>query len=45
LAALQRENEQSKARLEQAEMIIDAPKKLSQLLGIAAEQTPIGNAR
>ena len=45
LAALQRENEQLKVRLEQAEMIIDVQKKLSHLLGLAAEQTPMGNAR
>jgi len=45
LAALQRENEQLKVRLEQAETIIDVQKKLSHLLGLAAEQTPMGNAR
>jgi len=45
LAALQRENEQLKVCLEQAEMIIDVQKKLSHLLGLAAEQTPMGNAR
>ncbi len=35
LARLQRENERLKARLEQAETIIEVPKKLSQMLGLA----------
>jgi transposase-like protein len=34
LAGLQRENERLRARLEQAEIIIDVQKKLSQLLGL-----------
>jgi transposase-like protein len=34
LARLQRENEQLKARLEQAETIIEVQKKLSQMLGL-----------
>jgi len=43
LLALQLENEQLRARLEQAEMIIDVQKKLSQLLGLKTE-TPIGGS-
>lgn len=35
LARLQRENERLKARLEQAETIIEVQKKLSQMLGLA----------
>ena len=35
LARLQRENEQLKARLQQAETIIEVQKKLSQMLGLA----------
>jgi transposase len=38
VARLQRENERLRARLEQAEMIIDVQKKLSQLLGLTPEQ-------
>lgn len=34
LARLQRENERLQARLQQAETIIEVPKKLSQLLGL-----------
>jgi len=36
-ARLQRENERLRARLEQAEMIIDVQKKLSRLLGLPME--------
>jgi transposase len=36
-ARLQRENERLRARLEQAEMIIDVQKKLSRLLGLPVE--------
>lgn len=43
LLALQLENEQLRARLEQAEMIIDVQKKLSQLLGLKTE-TPVGGS-
>ncbi len=39
LAQLQRENEKLRARLEQAEIIIDVQKKLSQLLGLTTNQT------
>ena len=39
LAQLQGENERLRARLEQAEMIIDVQKKLSQLLGLAMDTT------
>lgn len=37
-ARLQRENERLRARLEQAELIIDVQKKLSQLLGLTPEE-------
>jgi transposase-like protein len=37
LARLQHENERLRARLEQAEMIIDVQKKLSRLLGLPVE--------
>ena len=37
LARLQRENERLRARLEQAEMIIDVQEKLSRLLGLPVE--------
>ncbi len=37
LVRLQRENERLRARLEQAEMIIDVQKKLSRLLGLPVE--------
>jgi transposase-like protein len=39
LAKLRRENERLRARLEQAEMIIEVQKKLSQILGL----TPVEN--
>ena len=39
VARLQRENERLHARLEEAEMIIDVQKKLSQLLGLTPEET------
>jgi transposase len=38
-ARLQRENERLRARLEQAELIIDVQKKLSRLLGLPVENT------
>ncbi len=37
LAQLQRENEKLRTRLEQAEIIIDVQKKLSQLLGLTTD--------
>lgn len=39
VAQLQRENERLRARLEQAEIIIDVQKKLSQLLGLTTDTT------
>lgn len=39
LAKLRRENERLRARLEQAEMIIDVQKKLSQLLGLTPTES------
>jgi transposase len=39
LAALRRENERLRARLEQTEIIIDVQKKLSKLLGLTADTT------
>ena len=39
LAQLQRENERLRARLEQAEIIIDVQKKLSKLLGLTMDKT------
>jgi transposase-like protein len=39
MARLRRENERLRARLEQAEMIIDVQKKLSQLLGLMPDET------
>jgi transposase-like protein len=39
LAQLQRENERLRARLEQAEIIIEVQKKLSKLLGLTADAT------
>jgi len=39
VARLRRENERLRARLEEAEMIIDVQKKLSQLLGLTADET------
>ena len=38
-ARLRRENERLRARLEQAELIIDVQKKLSQLLGLTPDET------
>jgi transposase len=38
-ARMRRENERLRARLEQAEMIIDVQKKLSQLLGLTPDET------
>jgi transposase len=38
VSRLQRENERLRASLEQAEMIIEVQKKLSQLLGLATEE-------
>jgi transposase-like protein len=38
-ARLRRENERLRARLEQAEMIIEVQKKLSQLLGLTPDET------
>ena len=38
-ARLRRENERLRARLEQAEMIIDVQKKLSQLLGLTPDES------
>ena len=40
MTALRKENEQLRARLEQAELIIDVQKKLSRALGLATDQTP-----
>ena len=45
LARLERENERLRARLEQAEMIIDVQKKLSRLLGLPVENPGIDEAR
>ena len=39
LVQLQRENEQLRTRLEQAEIIIDVQKKLSKLLGLTTDKT------
>ena len=39
LAKLQRENKRLRARLEQAEMIIDVQKKLSQILGLTPTES------
>ena len=39
VARLQRENECLRSRLEQAELIIDVQKKLSQLLGLTPDET------
>ena len=38
MARLQQENERLRAQLEQAELIMDVPKKLSQLLGLKVNQ-------
>jgi hypothetical protein len=40
LLALQLENQELRARLERAEMIIDVQKKLSRLLGLKTETLP-----
>jgi len=45
LGRLQRENERLRARLEQAEMIIDVQKKLSRLLGLPVENSGIDETR
>jgi transposase len=45
LARLQRENERLRARLGQAEMIIDVQKKLSRLLGLPVENPEIEETR
>ncbi len=45
LTRLQRENERLRARLEQAEMIIDVQKKLSRLLGLPVENPEIEETR
>lgn len=44
-ARLQRENERLRARLEQAELIIDVQKKLSRLLGLPVENTETEETR
>jgi len=41
IARLKRENEQLRKRLEQAELIIEVQKKVSQLLGIPAAETEL----
>lgn len=45
LARLQRENEQLRKRLEQAELIIEVQKKVSQLLGIPVEENGLDDPR
>jgi transposase-like protein len=45
LTRLQRENERLRARLEQAEMIIDVQKKLSRLLGLPVENPETDETR
>jgi len=45
LARLQRDNERLRARLEQAEMIIDVQKKLSRLLGLPVENPETDETR
>jgi transposase len=40
LIQLQRENDRLAKRLQQAELIIDVQKKLSQMLGITLENSP-----
>jgi transposase len=45
LVRLQRENERLRARLEQAEMIIDVQKKLSRLLGLPVENPETDETR
>lgn len=44
-ARLQRENERLRARLAQAELIIDVQKKLSRLLGLPVENSEIDETR
>jgi transposase-like protein len=44
-ARLQRENERLRARLEQAELIIDVQKKLSRLLGLPVENPETDETR
>ena len=44
LVQLQRENERLRIRLEQAEIIIDVQKKLSQLLGLTTDTTESGES-
>jgi len=45
LVQLQRENERLRARLVQAELIIDVQKKLSRLLGLPVENPETGETR
>jgi transposase-like protein len=45
LGRLQRENERLRARLEQAELIIDVQKKLSRLLGLPVENSETEGTR
>jgi len=45
LVQLRRENEHLRARLEQAEMIVDVQKKLSQLFGLSTNQTVSNGSR
>jgi transposase len=45
LVRLERENERLRARLEQAELIIDVQKKLSRLLGLPVENPGIDETR
>jgi len=45
LGRLQRENERLRARLEQAELIIDVQKKLSRLLGLPVEYSETEETR
>jgi transposase-like protein len=45
LVQLRGENEHLRARLEQAEMIIDVQKKLSQLLGLSTDKTASDGSR
>ncbi len=45
VARLQRENERLRARLEQAELIIDVQEKLSQLLGLTPDETETDDNR
>jgi transposase len=45
LARLQRENERLRKRLEQAELIIEVQKKVSQILGIPVEENGLDEPR